>query len=81
MFSMGEIRAVDLEYGMRSSPWWIPMLLFLIFLVPMTIYITVLFPSWNELRRTWGSFLAVHAGETKTKIISALHWHPHPKLR
>ena len=74
---MGEIRATDLEYGMRSSPWWIPMLLLLIFLVPMTMYLTVLFPSWNELRRN----IAIHAGETKTKVIGALHWHPHPHIR
>jgi hypothetical protein len=75
VFSIAELRATDLEYSIRSSPWWIAMLLLLIFLVPMTMFLTVLFPSWNELRRN----IAIHAGETKAKVIGVLHWHPHIK--
>ena len=76
MFAMLEPTAMDIEYGIRFAPWGILVLLLLIFLVPMTMFLTVLFPSWNDLKRS----IATHAGETGTKITGALHWHPHPKV-
>lgn len=76
MFLIGAIGATQIEDGMQASPWWIPLLLLLLFAVPMTMYLTVLFSSWEEL---W-SFLGRGARNTKMKIISALHGHSHPKL-
>jgi hypothetical protein len=83
VFSMIALRATDLEHGVRASPAWILMLLFLIYIVPMTIYLTVLFPSRNELRRAWTSLTAsptVEAVITPFRsAIEALHLHRHPK--
>lgn len=76
MFLIGAIGATQIEDGMRASPWWIPMLLLLLFAVPVTMYLTVRFSSWEEF---W-SFLGRGAGNTKMRIISALHGHSHPKL-
>ena len=69
MFLIGAIRATQIEYGMRASPWWIPLLLLLLFAVPVSMYLTVLFSSWEEL---W-SFMTRRAG-------NAVHWHHHPKV-
>ena len=83
MFSITGLRATDLEYGVRASPAWILSLLLLILIVPMTIYLTVLFPSRNELRRAWTSLRAsptVEAVMTPFQnAIAALHLHRHPK--
>ena len=76
MFLTGAMRGTQLEYGMRASPWWIPLLLLLLFAVPVTMYLSALFSSWEELM----SFLAIRAAHVGNKIMAALHWHPHSKL-
>ena len=85
MFSLIDLRATDIEYGVRSSPSWILLLLLLIYMVPMIFYWTVRFPSRNDLRKAWTSLTASPTAGTATSplrgvMAALLHLHRHPKL-
>ena len=62
------LTGTDLEYGYRFSPVWVMLLLLLLFSIPVTIYLTVRFPSWTALRSPF------------RKVIAAMHLRDHLHL-